>query len=616
MSVPDCRLLAGHWLVLFLMLSAWTAPAVGDQSAIALPAEGVVDELKYQALTRPDPDRTLDPQALLADQTGFRPFDPDLDRQAPATWLKFRLLAPAESEGRYVLRVSRRLFDHFELHVDAPDRPVETYRADSTLISANVRTVGRQFVFDLEVPPGEVTTLLLHVSTLQSSLQPLDVWIQDASGFDETRSLTFLIFGLIFGALIALIFHNFILYLNLRLRGHLYYVFAMTSMLVLLGLDSGLIQTYILPEFLLSWSTRLNILFAGLMVATIALFFRAFVHSKRNTPRLDTAVLIGMVLITAMAVVQVFLPGEQSVRVGMVLQLTNVFVFILLIIGGVMAGRRGTVEGWIFVAAWSVFLLSALSRTILTLDFVRRDSILEYLMYFGAVVEASILALGLSYRVRKLYERHTRALREQHRAARLANTDALTAAYNRRFLQHYLENMLDEKSPDSFRRAVLILDLDNFKEANDEFGHAAGDQVLRDLVGRCQRVLRESDVLCRLGGDEFVIVLADHREVPAMDVANRLLDEIGGSNFTFEGLPIRVTTSIGVVSSISPKATVSDILRMADQALYQAKQAGRNQATLFDPDKATPFRHGVSMDLTKDEFKTDDPFHFPDQDKP
>src|SRR5699024_10483003 len=98
----------------------------------------------------------------------------------------------------------------------------------------------------------------------------------------------------------------------------------------------------------------------------------------------------------------------------------------------------------------------------------------------------------------------------------------------------------------------------------------------------------------RLGGDEFVIVLSDQRDRAGLEVARRIIDAVARQPFVFEAAEIPVTTSIGVVSSISPTAGVSDILRMADQALYQAKQAGRNCAVVFDPDQATPFRHGPS----------------------
>jgi len=560
---------------------------------IQLPAEGIVSDLQRYAAARPDPDGELDAQALFQSHAGFGPFTPELNDHAPPTWLKFHVYAPESSNGRYVLRVARRFFREFDLYTVRPDGEIEVRHAN-THQAVDAEIVGRQYVFGLVLPPGERSTFLIHVDTIQSSLQPLELWLQDEVSFSRTQSRPYLLFGLVFGILLALILQNFVLYLNLRLSGHLYYVLATFSLLLMLGADAGLLQNFLLPEWLQAWAIRLNILFTAMFGAATVLFFQFFVRAQRTLPRLMWVLKAVAVLLLMLGIGQMFVPRSMFFQLGIGVQLVSVVLHLLLLVGALRVGRQGTTEGWIFLAAWSVYLISGIVRSLMTMDAFERITVFEYMLYFGAVVEASILALGLAYRVRQLYARHDEALREQHRAARLANLDPLTEAYNRRFLQTYLDGVMPGASADSFDRAVLILDLDHFKETNDEYGHAAGDMVLRELVRRCQRALREGDVICRLGGDEFVIVLADQSERTGLQVARRILEEVAEQPFLFEGAKMPVTTSIGVVSSISPRCAVSDILRMADQALYQAKQAGRNRAVLFDPDKATPFRHGPS----------------------
>ncbi|WP_376694645.1 diguanylate cyclase [Wenzhouxiangella sp. EGI_FJ10305] len=580
--------------VIILAVDFASAQPAGN-SFIELPAEGVVADVKQYALTRPDPDGELEAAALLRSDAGFVPFDPGLNEDAPPTWLKFHVVAPESSNGRYVLRVARRFFREFDLYTVSPDGPIEVRRAN-THTAVDAETVGRQYVFDLALPTDERTAFLIHVDTIQSSLQPVELWIQDELSFSRTQSRPYLLFGLVFGILLALIIQNLVLYLNLRLAGHLYYVIATLSLLVMLGFDSGLLQNFLLPEALQPYVIRLNILFAALFAISTILFFRFFVRAERSIPRLAKVFKVGIVVLLILGISQIFVPNSIFFQVAMPVQFVSTFLYLLLIPGSIIAARKGVIEGWIFLVAWSIYLFNGIARSLMSLDVFERITVLEYLLYGCAVIEATILALGLAYRVRQLYRRHDEALREQHRAARLANLDPLTEAYNRRFLQTYLEGVVPESSTDSFDRAVLILDLDNFKETNDEYGHAAGDMVLRELVKRCRRALREGDVICRLGGDEFVIVLSDQADRNGLQVSRRILDEVAGRPFLFEGATMPVTTSIGVVSSISPKCGVSDILRMADQALYQAKQAGRNRAVLFDPDKATPFRHGPSRE--------------------
>lgn len=581
-------------LVLVVGLIAAAGSALAEQAALELPVRGIVTDLKAKSLVQTDPQRRLRPAMLLRAEDGFATFDPDLNREAPALWLRLNLFAPADSDGRYVLRVSRRFFTEFDLYAPGADGRL-VRRSARALGAVEAATVGREFVFDIQLEPGQVTPILLYVDLFQGSLQPLEIALEDAAGFAETKARTYLLFGFVFGILIALIFHNFVLYLNLRQPGHLRYVLAMTSVLLLLGIDSGLLQNYLLPGFVQPWVARLNVLVMAVMVLTIFWFFRAFVDAGRLVPGVVkcTAWTVGLLMVLAVA--QWFSPAALFPYLAIGTQLVNALVFVLLIVAGYLAGRRGSVEGYIFLAAWGVFMLSAFGRTLLTLDVTSRNLLLEYQMYFGAVIEASILGLGLAYRVRQLYERHAVALREQNRAARLANLDPLTDAYNRRFLQTFLENSLNDARGGGFNRSVLILDLDRFKEANDQYGHAAGDRILRALVKRCKRHLGEGDVLCRLGGDEFVIVTSGAQASDGLALGQRIVQDFRQQPFEYEGQIMPVTISIGVVSAVSPKCSVSDVLRMADQALYQAKQAGRNQAVLFDPDQATPFRHGPSM---------------------
>lgn len=596
-SSPGWRVLLALWLLVF---AAAHAAAADEGSILELPPEGETAAVKYHALVRPDPEAALDPETLLASNAGFEPYDPALDQRAGPLWLKLQFTGAGQVDRQYVLLVARRFFRQFEYYAAGPDGAI-AHRTATFNKAITARTAGRQYVFDFTVPRGRAGTVLLYVDTVQQSLRPLELWVQDRQGFTASQVHSNLVFGLVFGVLLALILHNFVLYLNLRQPGHLLYVMAVLSLLLMLGLDSGLLQTYLLPAFMQPWVVRLNTLFAALMMITISLFFHVFVDGARHIPRLIWLVRGVTAWLVVNAVALLLVPADYFLTMALVLQPSLVAALLLLLVGSFIAGRRGAAEGYIFLAGWSIFVLGGMARTVLTLDMTERSPLLEYSLYFGAVVEASVLALGLSYRVRQLYERHDKAMREQHRVSRLANTDPLTNAYNRRFLYYYLESVLPPSGEGNFDRAVLILDLDNFKQANDEYGHAAGDMILRELVRRCQQVMREADVLCRLGGDEFVIVVSDEEERSGMNVAERVVETIAGTPFIFEGHGIAITTSVGVVAGITAGSAVSDILTMADQALYQAKQAGRNRFVLYDPEVDTPFRHGASPLLPEHE---------------
>ena len=176
---------------------------------------------------------------------------------------------------------------------------------------------------------------------------------------------------------------------------------------------------------------------------------------------------------------------------------------------------------------------------------------------------------------RKRYQDRLRA--DYQRSLSMALTDPLTGFYNRRYLDAHLDALLarSSESPDS--AAVLLLDIDFFKRVNDTYGHAAGDEVLKVVSGRVADQLRSSDTLARYGGEEFVVVMPNQEIHKAMAVAERVRTMIERLSVEIEGQEIRTTVSIGVATSY-PGDSPDTLLRRADEALYRAKETGRNRS--------------------------------------
>ncbi len=166
-----------------------------------------------------------------------------------------------------------------------------------------------------------------------------------------------------------------------------------------------------------------------------------------------------------------------------------------------------------------------------------------------------------------------------------ALTDPVTGAANRRSLELTLDEAISSWSAEA-PVAVLLCDLDGFKQVNDSLGHEAGDAVIAEVASRLQQMCRQSDMVARLGGDEFVVLA---REMPdydhAMEFAERILPALR-KPFHFEDSIIELSGSIGVAMS-SPESTVLSILQMADHAMYEAKRSGRNQARPYHSPDAT-----------------------------
>ena len=160
---------------------------------------------------------------------------------------------------------------------------------------------------------------------------------------------------------------------------------------------------------------------------------------------------------------------------------------------------------------------------------------------------------------------------------RQASTDPLTNLANRRHFMRLAEHHMAHARLEEHPLTLLMIDVDRFKHINDTWGHDIGDKVLQAIAGRCLDALRPTDILARLGGEEFAVLLPHAGDVEARQVAQRLLLAIGGEPMTLNAtLTLPVTASIGLASMQAGDAEPGDLIKRADQRLYEAKAAGRN----------------------------------------
>ncbi|MRR33977.1 diguanylate cyclase [bacterium] len=160
----------------------------------------------------------------------------------------------------------------------------------------------------------------------------------------------------------------------------------------------------------------------------------------------------------------------------------------------------------------------------------------------------------------------------------VSHTDHLTGLYNRRYLMSVLEREFSRARRSGSFLSLLIIDIDHFKGINDRYGHQGGDLVLAEAASVFQRELRGYDTAVRFGGDEFVAVIPDASLPDAVTVAERMRRAIEESRFPGKMAPVRITFSIGIaVHPADGIETVEDFIREADNALYRAKEKGRNR---------------------------------------
>ena len=185
-----------------------------------------------------------------------------------------------------------------------------------------------------------------------------------------------------------------------------------------------------------------------------------------------------------------------------------------------------------------------------------------------------------------LEEREKQLLEVNERLTYMSQTDALTGLDNRRHLNERIDEMFSHAKRLNEPFSLVMCDLDKFKSVNDTYGHQAGDEVLKQLAGILKDEAREIDRVGRYGGEEFMLLLPGTVLDAAVTFAERVRKRIEGNTFTFPGGTLTRTSSFGVAGWPHPKIEqCDDLVRTADDALYVAKETGRNKVIRFDGDE-------------------------------
>lgn len=164
-----------------------------------------------------------------------------------------------------------------------------------------------------------------------------------------------------------------------------------------------------------------------------------------------------------------------------------------------------------------------------------------------------------------------------HEAILNSYTDTLTKIGNRTAFNNSLQREMEFAKRHQTSLNMLVIDVDNFKNINDNFGHQAGDYILAQLAKILVKLNRTSDMVFRYGGEEFIILLSNTKNKGALHVANRICSQVANSDFIYNQQAIEVTVSIGI-SEYNFQESADQLFRRADQNLYKAKNAGKNQA--------------------------------------
>jgi len=199
----------------------------------------------------------------------------------------------------------------------------------------------------------------------------------------------------------------------------------------------------------------------------------------------------------------------------------------------------------------------------------------RYLAIFGVVISIILIATAFFF---------VRTVILSNRLKKVANTDSLTGIYNRRFFMEMCSLQTQQSMRTGTYCFIILFDLDHFKVVNDQYGHQAGDKVLKEVAQRVKGVIRPYDVMGRYGGEEFIILMAGKNDVTSENISNaaeRCRTAICDTPVMFDNKEINISASFGIAFA-APKTDTETAIKQADEALYRAKEEGRNRVVFFE----------------------------------
>jgi len=224
------------------------------------------------------------------------------------------------------------------------------------------------------------------------------------------------------------------------------------------------------------------------------------------------------------------------------------------------------IRGGIFITAASMVI-------IVTVNMFYELQLSDYAI--NSATLGLLFASLLFYSYTKKIDNYESSLFQKNRSLkRLASTDSLTGIMNRRCFEEMSQNYFLAARREQLPLSIMVIDLDYFKNINDNYGHKVGDEVLSDFTIVITKLLRGSDLFGRIGGEEFAILLFKTDNSGALKLAEKICTTIGQHRFPHNE---KLTVSIGLGSLAEQEQTVQELFERADKALYQAKQQGRNQ---------------------------------------
>lgn len=521
-------------------------------------------------------------------------------------WIRFNITTEAHTPRDYLLEVAYPVLDYLDVFIFRDGQQVQHYAMGDRQPFHQRPIDHLNFLFPVEIIPDSVTQVYLRVQSSSSLQVPIRLW-QSHTLIEHVFNVT-TGQSLFYGAMLVMAIYNLLIFLAIRDISYFYCVMYILCMTLLLAGIQGLTFKYLWPNTLWLNDTSLILALSG-MVFFPSLFFRSFLAIPQTRPVLGK-ILAGLACLAVLTAIGAFLFSYRTMMV------TTMIIAMMAILVGFWAGIVRWLDGYhaakYLNLAWIAMLSAGLILAFNKLGLLPRTWLTEHMAQIGATLEVILLSFALAHRIS--HERHMRELAQQESALaqqkllehqiranedldrivrqrteelekanaklkEISATDGLTGLLNRRAFEELFQIEYQRAYREKAPLSIIMVDLDHFKQINDQYGHPFGDLCLIKAAELIRsNIRRPPDAAARYGGEEFILLLPKTDLQGALCVARNILKAFNGAKVQDGDLCLTVTASLGVASHIPDAHTSREaLLREADMNLYQAKGNGRNR---------------------------------------
>lgn len=608
-ALPRTRTTGNQFVLVLLMFFLCTIA----ESVIALEYPEGTDPLPFTLSYLEDPSGSLSVQEVLAQKSQFLVSEtnaPNFGFTESAYWFSINTSDQLAEEQLWLLEVGYPMLDQVNLYSrDNNGNYTVTEGGDKHPFSVR-KNATRNTSFEVATSPGSENNFLLRVQTASSLQVPIKFW--SMSSFASSMQTQYLLLGVYYGIMLALLAYNLMLIVWIRDPVYLYYAGYLATFSLFQLSITGLGFKYIWPESVFMAEHALP-LFMSLSAFFSTIFSHSLLQVRKYMPA-HHPVLVALASVFLLATLATFLFDYRWVIKSLTALVLVGSVYLIYV--ATQSLKSGVTTARYYLAASLSFLVCVAIYALKAQGSLPTNIFTEHAIQVGSALGAILLSFALAHRFKIIKDQvaviqtHAKETLEQRveertrelkivleeltvsnaRLEGLNNTDQLTGINNRTFFDSHIEYVWSNTARANEYLTILMVDVDHFKDINDTYGHLVGDEVLVAIAQTIKKTLtRSTDQVARYGGEEFVVALPSTHESGALIVAERIRKSVEMIRTIEFGLGSEVTVSIGI-SCVSPATSnlrIRDVMAQADKALYHAKHNGRNRSETFTGDSST-----------------------------